>query len=270
MRKKSVIIGFCLILFLGISLGAQAESTIKEVKAYINKEIRLTLNGESWTPKDEDEQVQSPLIYNGYTYLPLRSIGAVSGMSVDWDADTKTVAILAPNQDAAKDGRTGEPKIDEVGYGEVKYPLMNKTIRLASDITLVQRIPGMISFPLHNRPYSGAPFEVGYSLYGAAKRVYGQLFTASILGSEVQFTVLDREHDKVLFQSPKLTSRDKPLEFSVNTTGVKELSIKAYLLSESSEPGVEVNAVIRNLTVVADKSVPESMFDITQSNHLTP
>ncbi len=156
--------------------------------------------------------------------------------------------------------------VDKIDARKVKYPLTDKTIRVASDISLVQRDQGMISIPLQKRPYTDSTFfEIGYSLYGAATKIQGEFFVTSLINADAQFQVIDSNKGTVLFQSPKLNSGDKPLAFNVDTTDVKELTMKVYSLSE---PEAQVNAVFRNLVVEANASIPESMFDITQPIHV--
>ncbi|WP_248928854.1 stalk domain-containing protein [Paenibacillus hamazuiensis] len=265
--KKAVVVGYGAVLSLGMALGAHAGSVIEEVKAYINREIKLTVNGEEWTPKDADGIAQSPLIYNGSAYVPLRSVGALTGLAIDWDEDTQTIAVFTPRQAETSCRPADEPGKNAAGFGDAEYSLLNKTLRLASDITAVQRGRGCLSFPIgKSDPGGGSAFEIGYSLYGAAKRVHGKAAVTSTADAEVRLRIVDNDQGKVLFERSGMRAGDEPVAFDVDVTNVKELGISAYT---SSEPGT-ASVMIQSLTVVANKTVPEETFDITKPNRPLP
>lgn len=76
---------------LGTTLTVSAGTWIQ---AYRNDEIKITLNGKEQTFRDATtNEIELPITYNNRTYLPLRSLATLLGISVDYDANTKT-AIL--------------------------------------------------------------------------------------------------------------------------------------------------------------------------------
>jgi len=70
-----------------------AASIIEDIKATINKEIKITWNGEEFSPTEENGTVLHPIIYNGRSYLPVRFIAEKAGVKVDWDNKTKTIIL---------------------------------------------------------------------------------------------------------------------------------------------------------------------------------
>lgn len=70
-----------------------AEGTSERVEAYVNKEIKITLDNEALALRNADDSIIYPVIYNDRTYLPMRAIAQVLGIKVDWDLDTKTVSL---------------------------------------------------------------------------------------------------------------------------------------------------------------------------------
>ncbi len=69
------------------------------IQALQNTEIKVSLNGAIQTFKDETTgEVQYPITYNDRTYLPLRNIANLAGLSVDYDSSTNT-AILESDAD---------------------------------------------------------------------------------------------------------------------------------------------------------------------------
>ena len=64
------------------------------IQAIQNDQIKISLNGQVQAFKDETTgEIQYPLTYHDRTYLPLRNVAQLSGLSVDYDYDTNT-AIL--------------------------------------------------------------------------------------------------------------------------------------------------------------------------------
>ena len=67
------------------------------IQAIQNTEIKVSLNGQVQTFKDETTgEVQYPITYHNRTYLPLRNVAQLSGLTVDYNDETKT-AILKDN-----------------------------------------------------------------------------------------------------------------------------------------------------------------------------
>ena len=63
------------------------------IKVQIMDEFKIVVDGETQKFKDADGNRVYPMLYNGSTYLPLRSIGEIMGKTVSWNADTETVTL---------------------------------------------------------------------------------------------------------------------------------------------------------------------------------
>ncbi len=75
------------------------------IQAIQNTEIKVSLNGQVQTFKDETtNETQYPITYHDRTYLPLRNVAQLAGLNVDYDSSTNT-AIL---NDTSKIYSTGE------------------------------------------------------------------------------------------------------------------------------------------------------------------
>lgn len=94
--KKTILLTSSFLLVSAAS--AYAGSNYAQVTAYLNKDIKFTINGAGWIPKDADGNELHPLIYNGSSYLPLKSIAGALGASVNWDSDTETIQIQSVSQ----------------------------------------------------------------------------------------------------------------------------------------------------------------------------
>jgi hypothetical protein len=113
MKKIAVSLLATATLGMGIGIGAYAQSNIETIQAFINHEIKFTLNGQTWAPKDPDGKQLSPIIYEGSSYVPLRAVGEVSGLKVNWNDATKTIEL----QGAGSVPSDGTPYKDSQNYG---------------------------------------------------------------------------------------------------------------------------------------------------------
>lgn len=66
---------------------------VQNISAQICDEFTIVVDGVKQTFTDASGNVTYPMLYNGSTYLPLRSIGQLMGKSVSWDGTTKTVTL---------------------------------------------------------------------------------------------------------------------------------------------------------------------------------
>ena len=69
--------------------------------------IKISLNGQTITPKDANGNTVEPFAINGTTYLPVRAVGDALGLDVDWDGETGTVTL---------DGTPGELSREDALY----------------------------------------------------------------------------------------------------------------------------------------------------------
>ena len=97
MKKKTL--GFILTLCMTVTgvvcfaAGAAAAGGLQEIKAYLNADITLKLDGEAQVLTDASGVRTYPITYNGTTYLPIRSIGTLLGVDVGWDQATQSVLL---------------------------------------------------------------------------------------------------------------------------------------------------------------------------------
>lgn len=56
-------------------------------------DIKISVNGQQFTPKDANGNIVEPFAVGGTTYLPVRAVGDALGLSVSWDGNTGTVTL---------------------------------------------------------------------------------------------------------------------------------------------------------------------------------
>ncbi|WP_010095150.1 stalk domain-containing protein [Ornithinibacillus scapharcae] len=93
MKKKllAIIIGVSLVF--GITIGATAAPVLEKISAHFDWSIKFQLNGKDWQPTDQSGKKIAPIVYQGATYLPARSISEALGVAVDWNGKSRTITL---------------------------------------------------------------------------------------------------------------------------------------------------------------------------------
>ncbi len=113
MKKDNIIIAVAsFILGSATIVGAN-----QAIQAMQNTEIKISLNGEIQTFKDETTgEVQYPITFHNRTYLPLRNIAQLSELDVDYDANNNEAKLVGCQ--AIDRARLGDETILLVFTGE--------------------------------------------------------------------------------------------------------------------------------------------------------
>ncbi|USF25589.1 hypothetical protein N510_000501 [Firmicutes bacterium ASF500] len=97
MKKKTLafILTLCMTVtgVICFAAGAAAAGGLQEIKAFLNADITLKLDGEAQVLKDANGVRTYPITYNDTTYLPVRSIAGLLGVDVGWDQATQSVLL---------------------------------------------------------------------------------------------------------------------------------------------------------------------------------
>ena len=80
-------------IVLSFASGAAAAGGLQEIRAYLNSNITLKMDGEAQVLTDASGVRTYPITYNNTTYLPIRSIGTLLGVEVGWDQATQSVLL---------------------------------------------------------------------------------------------------------------------------------------------------------------------------------
>lgn len=93
MNKLNKILTVVLILAI-LATGVTAATSRKADLYY--RDIKITLDGQTITPKDANGAIVDPFIIDGTTYLPVRAVSEALGLNVSWDDATSTVVLQSP------------------------------------------------------------------------------------------------------------------------------------------------------------------------------
>ena len=211
-------VGACLCLFVGIGGVVYAKTTLKEIKAYLNYEIAIKLDGEEQTMYDANGNRVYPVTYNGTTYVPIRAVSNMLGIAVDWDGATKSV--LLGDHAALKTKLTDLSYYDRKAVYGQRYRKMNS----ATD-----NLGNSYVDPLCVVEGTGTKgYWETYLLTQDYTTFSGTLFIDyDDRDSPSTCNVRIYGDGVLLYDSPVLTKGVRPVDFSVNIQGVDELKIES-------------------------------------------
>ena len=210
-------VGACLCLFVGIGGVVYAKTTLKEIKAYLNYEIAIKLDGEEQTMYDANGNRVYPVTYNGTTYVPIRAISNMLGIAVDWDGATKSVLL--------GDHAALKTKITDLTYYDRK-PLTNghryEMVNSATD-----NLGNSYVNPLCLVSSCQTNYWETYILTQDYSTFSGTLFIDyDDRDSATTCNVRIYGDGVLLYDSPVMTKGVRPVDFSVDIQGVDELKIE--------------------------------------------
>lgn len=93
MKKKVTVLTACILAAAGVIVGASAMGVIQKVESELRSDFVVKIDGQTQTFRNVNGENVYPMLYNGTTYLPVRSIGEIMGKTVYWYEDTKTIEL---------------------------------------------------------------------------------------------------------------------------------------------------------------------------------
>lgn len=208
MNKKwiTAALCFCFMLF-GMSISGWASSQLQEIKAYLNGELKIRMDGQVVPLQDGNGDEVLPVTYEGTTYLPIRSISQLLDIDVHYDSQAKEVLL-------GESAQTDTPPQDE---GHVTPP--NDSVVLVSSSDRTEDDSIIVTGSVQNQAGSGTTAGIvatGFDAAGNAlvtKGSSGFIANGSVRNFSVTFDAADIEDVEV-----------KPTGFAKNI----ELLTKAF------------------------------------------
>ncbi|WP_020614921.1 stalk domain-containing protein [Paenibacillus daejeonensis] len=133
MKKKIVSVVAGVTVLVGVfGAGVYASPHLQEIRAYLNSELKIRVNGQIQQLNDSSGHNVLPITYNGTTYLPVRAVSDVLNINVHYDQAAKEVVLgerlegvaLVEERIHQTQLRTTDPAHTTYGgrnYGEVIY-----------------------------------------------------------------------------------------------------------------------------------------------------
>jgi hypothetical protein len=176
--KKKWILMLAVVMLFAFTAGVVAAPDVQQITAKLANDVKITLNGNAWTPKDADGSTMVPISYKGRTYLPVRAIGEALGVKVDWNSETRTVILgeaavkpepkkEEPKPEPKKEEPKPEPKKEEPKTEAPTATASNPGDVIKAAITAFSATSASFEF---NGPIAGTPFgDIAAKLNGTAK-----------------------------------------------------------------------------------------------------
>ncbi len=105
MIKKGTALLITATLTLGIGTGAIAATSLQPIRAYLNSALSFNVNGTAAQLTDANGKKVLPITYNGTTYLPVRAVGQLMDIPVNYDSANSSISI--GNGSSTGGGNTG-------------------------------------------------------------------------------------------------------------------------------------------------------------------
>lgn len=93
MKKSVIIVGISAAMLLSMGTGALAATKLQEIKAFLNPDIKVKVDGSPIQLKDAKGNAIVPINYKDSNYVPIRAISDALGVAVDYDNETKTITL---------------------------------------------------------------------------------------------------------------------------------------------------------------------------------
>ena len=174
MRKNFFVMTITIIALISFALGIYADGLRQEITAMLVKDVKITLNGEEYIPRDANGEITYPILYKGVTYLPVRGVANMYVSKVTWNNDTRTVGLWTPDYiPGQEDGYIPEVEMNNSIKNANNFELNSKMKGIVGDtfvdtndqdeydfFKFVVKEPGIVTFKVNADHESGLQFEL--------------------------------------------------------------------------------------------------------------
>jgi hypothetical protein len=90
-------VGISLLVAATFSLNG-ASAALNTISAFLAKDINLSIHGVKWAPTDSSGETIYPVVVDGVSYLPVRSLAEALNTKIGWEDNTRTIVIGSEQQ----------------------------------------------------------------------------------------------------------------------------------------------------------------------------
>ncbi|WP_246608290.1 copper amine oxidase N-terminal domain-containing protein [Paenibacillus agaridevorans] len=204
LKKKAfaAIIGVSMLASMGT--GAFAATKLQEIKAFLNPEIKVQVDGTYADLRDVNGNAIAPIVYQGANYFPIRAVSDALDVAVDYDEATKTIIL----------GEKVEGTSIAKGFDDMYHT----------------KDPVQTTYK--GKDYKEAFYDnasgnrnVSFMLYPDKNYQTLYLQIAAVGGDLTDFTIKDSENDIILKTENVIKSENGLVTVKVDIGGVEELYI---------------------------------------------
>lgn len=206
-QLKELMVG--ILIGIMITSGFAFASNTTTLYNVIANGIKIIIDGQELNPTDVNGNKVEPIIYNGTTYLPVRSVANALGKSVYWDGPNYTVYLGDMN-------------------GELEYP----TIELENMVSINEK-PRETDELIDNygNTYQRAIInfatdEFEYLLNMKYSKFKATLYVPEGSSGDSEGFLKIIADGKTIYTSPHMTSSSYPVDVDVNVTGYNDVKIE--------------------------------------------
>lgn len=128
-KKKWIIPIYIAAMALTGSAGVYASSTLESITASLNHSLNIEISGKAYKPTGPNGESLSPIVYQGTTYLPVRSISEALNTDVNYDSSNNKI-LITPKSSASA---TSKPASASTGTSTTPNPNAAPTTPTVSD-----------------------------------------------------------------------------------------------------------------------------------------
>lgn len=241
-KLKGAIAGALTVAVIGCSTGLAKEAAESITAVYQN--IKLVVDGVLIEPKDANGNAVEPFIYNGTTYLPVRSVAQAFGKEVSWNGENATVFLGGEVDKPAK-----ELPLWNRSYIECSEPNYISTYE-KSGVSYIY-YDARTDYETISKDRYYREESITYPLNALAKTVKGEFFLNQdnrTISTEGVLKIYN-SNNKVIYTSPIIRESTAPVSFEVNVE--KEISVKFVFENTSKGTYTGGNMYIKNPTIVS-------------------
>lgn len=179
---------------------AKAVNIQRDVSVYVDK-VKLD-------PVDTNSDSNKPIVYNGCTYLPVRTLSQVFDKPVTWDESSKSVYI------GTYDDQEPDVLLSDLDYF---YAINNTFMTEETEKDNLGNTQKNVVYGSFNRTYKIEAFS----------RMTGVLFQKYEHRSDLNYfdsSFIVYGDDKLLYRE-KITGGMEPIEFDIDLTGITEIQV---------------------------------------------
>lgn len=248
MNKKVVFLTLILIMmFMSLTCYAANE----QITATLSKKISIIYNDEIKEFYDVNGTKVNPILYQGTTYLPVRAISSLFGISVKWDGEANKIYL---NNGGDVDSNTCKTtSVFIAGDNETVQPYLNKVISIEykEKIQTFEDVNGKTVYPLSYQGTTYLPVRAISNMYGANIE----------WNAENQQITIERKNEIAEITNVTIKVIDNVL-CAVITTKTPLYDYKYYSLTENSNRLV---IDLQNSKFGISQSTQEINYDVLKS-----
>lgn len=246
--KKCISLVLALVMVLGLTVSASAAAP-ETVTVQLSPNITVKLDGEVQTMTDVNGNPVYPVLYGGTTYLPIRAVGNMLGLDVDWDGATQTVIL------EKSDGKTAPAKTGGKAPTDAKPTEI--TVQINPNITVKYNGKAQAMADVNGNPVY--PMLYGGTTYLPVRAVSNMLGVKVEWDGESQTVILENLYEGMTIDEFIETYKD---EFGITFHTEKgDMNVDEYIAFEigNGNPIDEVKA--RVAKILAHMKEPEKPIE---------